>query len=75
MDKAPGQAVGTATLGQTASVEFPAFKTMMQQVTTLHDSDKQHYDAKEVEVQAAATDDGQGQLAAKSHILFRRRFH
>ena len=70
VDKATGQVVGTAKNKADGSVEFPAlnYDAVGNHTYTIREKNDgaagYTYDAKEVEVAVAVTDDGQGQLVA-----------
>ena len=70
VDKATGQVVGTAKNKADGSVEFPAlnYDAAGNHTYTIREKNDgaagYTYDAKEVEVAVAVTDDGQGQLVA-----------
>ena len=72
VDKATGQVVGTAKNKADGSVEFPAlnYDAVGNHTYTIREKNDgaagYTYDAKEVEVTVAVTDNGQGQLEAKA---------
>ncbi|WP_303765521.1 FctA domain-containing protein [Abiotrophia defectiva] len=72
VDKATGQVVGTAKNKADGSVEFPAlnYDAVGNHTYTIREKNEgaagYTYDAKEVEVTVAVTDNGQGQLEAKA---------
>ena len=72
VDKATGQVVGTAKNKADGSVEFPAlnYDAVGNHTYTIREKNDgaagYTYDAKEVEVAVAVTDDGQGQLVANA---------
>lgn len=72
VDKATGQVVGTAKNKADGSVEFPAvnYDAVGNHTYTIREKNEgaagYTYDAKEVEVTVAVTDNGQGQLVANA---------